>query len=499
MFSSFAYMPSHAARKPQHNQNKANDNDGPDDEGWLEVKRPNDRLSQWERRKDEIKANQKERNKERYKEMKEQLKIRKKAKEDAEAEEEGDDDDIFIMETIKKPPVNLTKISGKSSLIKNSLLNKDTDTFDPLDEFRSKNKTPRSSVYDRIQQSNSSPNTLSYSPTITATGSSKLKPFKSPSTFIPSGYKSNVAADNFVVENVSKKASQMIGSAPPVPAAKQRRIILSDDEDDESGKQANSHSSYTQPAGKTSFVHDMTLDGSEDDKVVARKSIKQPKKKSKQVEKKTKKRRIVDSEDEAESLPSESDSNAGRDNSDESANEDDGEVVTKNQLQDRVSTIIRQCESVSKKLQSKLSEWESDRSPRTTSERDCINLIKIDDRVAGEGGGGGSLITDQALQVINPSLKLNGYQLVGVNWIKLLYHNDVNGVLADDMGLGKVPSAFQFIICLFIVFSIYRQDSSNHRILILVDLHCRSIRSVRSSAPHRGARIHPQQLGQRNQ
>ncbi|CAE7461351.1 Etl1, partial [Symbiodinium microadriaticum] len=28
------------------------------------------------------------------------------------------------------------------------------------------------------------------------------------------------------------------------------------------------------------------------------------------------------------------------------------------------------------------------------------------------------------------------YQVVGVNWLKLLHSNDVNGVLADDMGLG---------------------------------------------------------------
>ena len=35
-----------------------------------------------------------------------------------------------------------------------------------------------------------------------------------------------------------------------------------------------------------------------------------------------------------------------------------------------------------------------------------------------------------------PGLELKAYQLVGVNWLKLLHQNKVNGVLADDMGLG---------------------------------------------------------------
>lgn len=45
------------------------------------------------------------------------------------------------------------------------------------------------------------------------------------------------------------------------------------------------------------------------------------------------------------------------------------------------------------------------------------------------------------VQQLCPGLELKAYQLVGVNWLKLLHENKVNGVLADDMGLGEQMSS----------------------------------------------------------
>lgn len=33
--------------------------------------------------------------------------------------------------------------------------------------------------------------------------------------------------------------------------------------------------------------------------------------------------------------------------------------------------------------------------------------------------------------------KLRSYQVKGINWLIALYNNGVNGILADQMGLGK--------------------------------------------------------------
>jgi SNF2 family DNA or RNA helicase len=49
---------------------------------------------------------------------------------------------------------------------------------------------------------------------------------------------------------------------------------------------------------------------------------------------------------------------------------------------------------------------------------------------------------------ICPSLQIKPYQLVGVNWLLLLHHERVSGVLADDMGLGKTIQTIAFLAVL---------------------------------------------------
>ncbi|CAI6332177.1 unnamed protein product [Periconia digitata] len=39
--------------------------------------------------------------------------------------------------------------------------------------------------------------------------------------------------------------------------------------------------------------------------------------------------------------------------------------------------------------------------------------------------------------IMNDDIELKDYQLVGLNWLNLLWNNSISGILADDMGLGK--------------------------------------------------------------
>lgn len=41
--------------------------------------------------------------------------------------------------------------------------------------------------------------------------------------------------------------------------------------------------------------------------------------------------------------------------------------------------------------------------------------------------------------------KLKSYQLKGVKWLISLYHNGLNGILADQMGLGKTIQTIGFL------------------------------------------------------
>lgn len=53
--------------------------------------------------------------------------------------------------------------------------------------------------------------------------------------------------------------------------------------------------------------------------------------------------------------------------------------------------------------------------------------------------------TQTLLPSINPEMQLREYQLKGVAWIIALYQNGMNGILADQMGLGKVRRTLLYI------------------------------------------------------
>jgi SNF2 family DNA or RNA helicase len=117
---------------------------------------------------------------------------------------------------------------------------------------------------------------------------------------------------------------------------------------------------------------------------------------------------------------------------------DDGDVwhgsMSRSNMQKQADHILTQCKQISSELQKSLMKWSGagDQLQSSSLEdvHDCVNLVHISQ--------GNNLIRDQDLISICPSgLSLKGYQLVGVNWIKLLHENRVNGVLADDMGLGE--------------------------------------------------------------
>ncbi|XP_068633292.1 SWI/SNF-related matrix-associated actin-dependent regulator of chromatin subfamily A containing DEAD/H box 1 homolog [Battus philenor] len=47
--------------------------------------------------------------------------------------------------------------------------------------------------------------------------------------------------------------------------------------------------------------------------------------------------------------------------------------------------------------------------------------------------------------ILDPSLKLAPYQLVGLNWLGVLHKQGVSGILADEMGLGKTVQVIAFL------------------------------------------------------
>ncbi|XP_069781793.1 SWI/SNF-related matrix-associated actin-dependent regulator of chromatin subfamily A containing DEAD/H box 1-like isoform X1 [Narcine bancroftii] len=61
----------------------------------------------------------------------------------------------------------------------------------------------------------------------------------------------------------------------------------------------------------------------------------------------------------------------------------------------------------------------------------------------------GSHRTIEQPRILNKSLELKPYQLIGLNWLALLNKHRVNGILADEMGLGKTVQAIALLAYLY--------------------------------------------------
>jgi len=86
--------------------------------------------------------------------------------------------------------------------------------------------------------------------------------------------------------------------------------------------------------------------------------------------------------------------------------------------QRKIDKLLEHCQALADEIQNKL-----------TSIRSCSP----------------SKLPVQQPRASKESLKLKQYQLLGVNWLAMLHQEGVNGILADQMGLGKTVQAICFL------------------------------------------------------
>lgn len=164
------------------------------------------------------------------------------------------------------------------------------------------------------------------------------------------------------------------------------------------------------------------------------------------------------------------------DNSDDGGNSRDsgdsgseggyGSDLNRSELQALANKVLQQCDALSRNLRQSLIQWETGADDASCAQaakeavrtskhfagstagavqgqggRDCVDLTSIHRPNSGSTGssaaGSSQILYDEDIAQLCPELRLKGYQLVGVNWLKLLHQHNVNGVLADDMGLGE--------------------------------------------------------------
>lgn len=122
-----------------------------------------------------------------------------------------------------------------------------------------------------------------------------------------------------------------------------------------------------------------------------------------------------------------------------------------------VDFVVKRCEQYAKPLARSMSTWGVDVYGKGKSDAG-IDLVNINALKDGKDSGIGTPVSDDGKAVNGikksfieqpPSLaegvQMKDYQIVGLNWLKLLYKEGLSGILADDMGLGKTLQTIAFI------------------------------------------------------
>lgn len=106
-----------------------------------------------------------------------------------------------------------------------------------------------------------------------------------------------------------------------------------------------------------------------------------------------------------------------------------------------VDALIRQCEQLGGKIQRGIEAWGL--SNTATSDEGETSLVNFDQMKSFGTPANSSFITTPPAS-FSPDIKLQDYQIIGINWLYLLYELKLAGILADEMGLGKTCQTIAF-------------------------------------------------------
>ncbi|OJD11656.1 hypothetical protein AJ78_07612 [Emergomyces pasteurianus Ep9510] len=138
-----------------------------------------------------------------------------------------------------------------------------------------------------------------------------------------------------------------------------------------------------------------------------------------------------------------------------------------------VDALVSKCEALGKPVANEMKRWGVDIfGTKTQGELEIVSLDnknssdKTHDSGIGTPSSGRSLsVDDEELKpnnntrkkqqyigqpsIMSESITLKNYQIVGINWLNLLFEQNLSCILADDMGLGKTCQVIAFLAHLF--------------------------------------------------
>jgi len=117
-----------------------------------------------------------------------------------------------------------------------------------------------------------------------------------------------------------------------------------------------------------------------------------------------------------------------------------------------VDDIVAKCEALGRPLAKDMKEWGIDVFGAKNGEVELVNFgesqhdsgIGTPQSDYDENRGRKPRFIPQP-ELMNTDFKMKDYQVVGVNWLSLLYRHNLSCILADDMGLGKTCQVIAFL------------------------------------------------------
>ncbi|KAF9012372.1 SNF2 family N-terminal domain-containing protein [Cyathus striatus] len=117
-----------------------------------------------------------------------------------------------------------------------------------------------------------------------------------------------------------------------------------------------------------------------------------------------------------------------------------------------VDKILEECENIGLTLRSAISSWTTVTTSVTGKKMTGVTSLSeaVEDgalslsSVSSLKQKSKDFLETQPL-LISDTMQLKEYQLLGVNWLNLLYLNDLSCILADEMGLGKTIQVISFL------------------------------------------------------
>ncbi|KAF9820307.1 hypothetical protein IEO21_01521 [Rhodonia placenta] len=123
----------------------------------------------------------------------------------------------------------------------------------------------------------------------------------------------------------------------------------------------------------------------------------------------------------------------------------------------RVDSILEDCEQTGAELKAEIASWTEGTRHKSNGRGSVASPrgTPSDDEFAADGAltlRSQALVADRPSYYftsqpafVSPEVQLKEYQMVGINWLNLLYNKGLSCILADEMGLGKTCQVISFL------------------------------------------------------